>query len=271
MAFDGSGVFKRLYNWVQDRNNGIKILAQRMDDEMDGFATGLSTCITKDGQTTVTADIPFSNNKIRLLAAGVLTTDAANVGQLQSGTANYAGTAAGSGTYTAALPVTPSAYVDGFSVKVYFADTNATSATATLNINSLGARNLVDAQGSILRRNAVIPGIAQVISVGSQLFYSPPPANAPYGLYDAGSITNSSTAQLFRFFSIDCTATSGTIATDQSATAGDFFAFVKTGNQNLTIALGTQLMNGSSAVPVTAGEGMALMRYTGATRGWVEG
>ena len=70
MAFNGSGTFNRLYDWTDDRDAGTKILATRMDAEMDGFATGLSTCITKDGQTTITADIPFSSNKITGLAAG---------------------------------------------------------------------------------------------------------------------------------------------------------------------------------------------------------
>ena len=58
MAFNGSGVFVRLYNWVNDAAANIKIRADRMDNEMDGFATGLSSCITKDGQTTITANLP---------------------------------------------------------------------------------------------------------------------------------------------------------------------------------------------------------------------
>lgn len=70
MAFNGSGVFQRLYNWITDRGNGIKIRADRMDAEMDGFATGLSTCITKDGQTTVTANIPMSTFRHTGLGAG---------------------------------------------------------------------------------------------------------------------------------------------------------------------------------------------------------
>ncbi len=61
MAFNGAGVFNRLYNWANDKAANIKIRADRMDAEMDGFATGLTTCITKDGQTTTTALIPFAS------------------------------------------------------------------------------------------------------------------------------------------------------------------------------------------------------------------
>ena len=59
MAFSG-GVFSRLYDWTTDRDNGVKILASRMDQEFDGIATGLSTCILKDGTQTCTAAVPFA-------------------------------------------------------------------------------------------------------------------------------------------------------------------------------------------------------------------
>jgi len=66
MAFNGSGTFSRLYNWVTDRDADVAITASRMDDEMDGMATGLSTCIAKDGQTTTTAAIPFAGGAVKL-------------------------------------------------------------------------------------------------------------------------------------------------------------------------------------------------------------
>ena len=78
MAFNGSGTFQRLYNWVTDRTNSIKIRADRMDAEMDGFASGLSNAICKDGQTTLTADLPFNNRKITGLGNATLAADALN-------------------------------------------------------------------------------------------------------------------------------------------------------------------------------------------------
>jgi hypothetical protein len=78
LAFNGSGVFNRIYNWVADRNAGIKINSARMDQEMDGFAAGLSNCVTKDGQTTITAHIPFNGKKITGLGDAAADTDALN-------------------------------------------------------------------------------------------------------------------------------------------------------------------------------------------------
>lgn len=60
MGFNGSGVFVRLHSWIDDRNNGIKITADRHDAEDDGFAAGLTNTIAKDGQSTTTARIPLA-------------------------------------------------------------------------------------------------------------------------------------------------------------------------------------------------------------------
>jgi len=55
VPFNGSGTFVRAYNWVTDRINGINITASRVDTEDDGFAAGLTNCITRDGQGKATA------------------------------------------------------------------------------------------------------------------------------------------------------------------------------------------------------------------------
>ena len=55
-----SGTFSRVHDFTDDRDNGIRIQASRMDAEMDGIATGLSTALLKDGTQTATATIPFA-------------------------------------------------------------------------------------------------------------------------------------------------------------------------------------------------------------------
>jgi hypothetical protein len=64
MAYDGNGVFNRLYNWEADAAAGVNILAQRMDEEMNGFATGLSQVLTRDGQAGMLANLDMGNFKI---------------------------------------------------------------------------------------------------------------------------------------------------------------------------------------------------------------
>jgi len=67
MAFDGNGNFVRSYSWVQDANNNIDITASRVDTEDNGFATGLSLCVTRDGQGKMTSDfLPNSSGAYNL-------------------------------------------------------------------------------------------------------------------------------------------------------------------------------------------------------------
>jgi lysophospholipase L1-like esterase len=49
-AFDGNGNYIRSFNWSNDATNGIDITASRCDTEDNGFASGLSLCLTRDGQ-----------------------------------------------------------------------------------------------------------------------------------------------------------------------------------------------------------------------------
>jgi len=110
MGFNGSGTFVRLYRWQADSANGINITDSRMDAEMDGFATGLSNCITRDGQSPPVAPINWGNqpliNVASLSAAtgaftGTLTAASATIsGAVNAAAAFKAGTAAGSGYVT---------------------------------------------------------------------------------------------------------------------------------------------------------------------------
>jgi microcystin-dependent protein len=77
MAFDGSGIFLRLRSWVADATAGVKIRADFHDDEDNNFAAGLSQCIVKDGQTTITQNIPFNSHRITALGDPVDPQDAA--------------------------------------------------------------------------------------------------------------------------------------------------------------------------------------------------
>ena len=76
MPFNGSGVFQRVRNWVADATAGVKIRADYHDAEDDGFAAGLTNCITKDGQTLITQNIPFNSKRITGLADPVNAQDA---------------------------------------------------------------------------------------------------------------------------------------------------------------------------------------------------
>lgn len=59
MPYSGTGSYIREHNWQADKAALIPVTASRMDTEHDAFATGLSTAICRDGQSTTTSRIPF--------------------------------------------------------------------------------------------------------------------------------------------------------------------------------------------------------------------
>lgn len=55
-AWDGSGNFTRTKDWTNDRDNSIKILATRHDENDDELTTGIGACLTKNNESKPTAD-----------------------------------------------------------------------------------------------------------------------------------------------------------------------------------------------------------------------
>lgn len=149
MAFDGNGVFVRLYNWVNDAAANIKIRADRMDNEMNGFATGLSTCITKDGQTTITADLPMAGYRHTNVGVGNARTQYTRLDQSQDGKLNWADGGGTSDAITATYSPAITALVDGQECYVRATAANTTT-TPTFSPNSLTARTIVKNGGQAL-------------------------------------------------------------------------------------------------------------------------
>ena len=147
MAFNGTGTFNRIYNWTTDQANGINCEADRMDEEFDGIATALSNLIAKDGQTTITANIPFNSKKITGLANGSARTDSIALGQVQDGTYKTLGTLGGSAdTYTATPSPAITAYATGseFNLKVNADNTGA----STLNVSAVDPKDIKKYDGA---------------------------------------------------------------------------------------------------------------------------
>ncbi|WP_429497243.1 hypothetical protein ACQUFY_11910 [Robbsia andropogonis] len=84
MSFNGQGVFNPLYNWQQDAAQGLNIQADRMQGQDQDMANGLSNCITKDGQSTPTANLKMGGFKHTNASAGVADSDYATMAQLNA-------------------------------------------------------------------------------------------------------------------------------------------------------------------------------------------
>lgn len=140
MPFNGSGSFSPPGASFPAVANTL-IEAAKFNAVINDIATnGLSNCITKDGQTTVTANIPMAGFRLTGLGAATARTDAIQYAQVQDGSPTYLTATAGTNTITATAPLSMSAYATGQSFRFVPANTN-TGAT-TLNINSIGAKNV---------------------------------------------------------------------------------------------------------------------------------
>jgi hypothetical protein len=157
MPFNGSGTFT-VYTPGNPIANGDTSNAVYFNNTMTDFATGLSNTMTKDGQGVPTANIPMGNNKLTGLANGTISTDAAAYGQVtaaittaaaaaQNGSQTYLTSVSGTNTITATLTGL-TAYTAGLTVR--FTAAGANTGAVTLNIGSLGAINLVRADGVAL-------------------------------------------------------------------------------------------------------------------------
>jgi hypothetical protein len=149
MSFNGSGVFDRLYSWTNDALAGIKIRADRMDNEMNGMATGLSTCITKNGQTTITANLPMAGYRHTGVGAAAARTDYAQGAQVTDGVLNWAVAGGTANALTASYTLSTTTLKDGQLFYVRATAANSTT-TPTFSPDGLTARTITTNGGAAL-------------------------------------------------------------------------------------------------------------------------
>lgn len=190
MPFNGSGSFTLVYNWQQDKINGIKIRADRMDGQFSDIATnGLSDCITRDGQSPPTANLPMGGFKLTGNAAGTAATDLATMAQIQSNDGRYVDVS-GADTYTATPAPVLTAYTTGQVFYGRFSVANTTIGP-TLNLNGLGALTLTKNGGAALAIGDIGAGtIKELVNIGGKFDVLNAPA-PPLGLTDGGLKTTS--------------------------------------------------------------------------------
>lgn len=91
MSYNGSGTFN-INTAGQPVVTGTVISSTAFNALTADLATGLSTAITKNGQTTVTANIPFNNFKLTGIGVATATGDALSYGQAATVTSLVAST-----------------------------------------------------------------------------------------------------------------------------------------------------------------------------------
>lgn len=185
MAFNGSGVFVRLYNWVNDAAANIKIRADRMDGEMDGFATGLTTCITKDGQTTPTANLPMGGFHHINVSAGSDRAHYASIGQTQDGLINWVAAGGTADAITAGYSIPLTALVDGQVCYIRASAANTTT-TPTFSPSGLTAHTITKIGGTAL-------AVGDIKAAGHEIILRYNLANTRWEFVNAGATVTDAT------------------------------------------------------------------------------
>lgn len=157
MSYNGAGVFQLAAG--NPVVTGTVISSTWANNTLSDIANnGLSNCITKDGQQTVTAPIPFNNNRLTNVGAGVAATDAATLGQIQSATAVTLTGISGTGdAITANTAPAITAYTAG-QYFVYIPTATNTVTNPTINISTVGAKTITQSNGIGLWSGALAVG-----------------------------------------------------------------------------------------------------------------
>jgi len=121
------------------------------------IATALTNSIAVNGESVVTADIPFGNNKLTGVKDGTLAKDAANVSQIQNSNAILLASVAGTDTITASLSPALTAYANGQIFTLIPANTN--TGAVTININGLGAKSITKNGSTALVAGDLVAGV----------------------------------------------------------------------------------------------------------------
>jgi hypothetical protein len=224
MSFNGSGTF--LINTAgQPVVSGTVISSTAFNALTADLATGLSTCLTKDGQTTPTANIPMGANKITGLGAGTDATDAANLSQVQSTVVKLIGSVSGTDTITGSLTPALAAYAAG--QMFYFVAAGDNTGAVTLNINSLGAKNVTKNGTTALAAKDIKSGQTVVVVydgtrfqvVGTSLAGVTSSALTALGV-DAGDSVTTGTLNTFIGYNAGTAVTTGVSNTSVGYEAG---------------------------------------------------
>jgi hypothetical protein len=159
MSFNGSGTFV-INSAGQPVVTGTVISSTAFNALTADLATGLTTALTKDGQTTPTANIPMGTFKFTGLSAGSAATDSANIAQVQNSFGSFL-TVSGTDTITATVSPALTAYASGQMFAFVAANTN--TGAVTINISSLGAKAITKTGTTALVSSDLIANYLYVI------------------------------------------------------------------------------------------------------------
>lgn len=204
MARNGSGVYTPPGTDFP-AVSGTTIESTKFNNTINDIATGLTESIARDGQTTVTANIPMSGYKLTGVGAATARTDAASIATIQDGTGVYVASVGGTGD---AITLTPSpaitAYATGQKFTFVAAATN-TGAT-TVAISGLAAKSIKTNGGANNPR--ILSGeLVTIRYTGTNFILEAQTQNAPLALAGNTTLGNAHNQRIIQVSGVGVTLT----------------------------------------------------------------
>ena len=167
MSYNGSGTFV-INSAGTPYVSGTVISSTAANALNNDLATGLTTAITKDGQTTPTANIPLGGFKITNLGAGTVASDAARLSQVQNSTTTTLISITGTDTITGTVSPTLTAYATGQVFSFVVAATN--TGAVTLNVDSIGVKAVTRTGAVALVAGDMVTGQVAIVEYDGTRF-----------------------------------------------------------------------------------------------------
>ena len=173
-----NGVYSGAFVWNDDKTAGTKITAAHHDTHDEDLADGIDNCMAKDGTNAATANLDMGNFKLRNMANGIATTDAATVAQL----CHYIqfrvvapDVALATGTYLMSCRVPYGMTVSGVRAAVDVEQASGSTLTVDINrrsgglLSSILATKITIDNGTFSSASAAIPPVVGVTSLSADM------------------------------------------------------------------------------------------------------
>ncbi len=134
---------------------GAVIQAAKMNNTLNDIATALTESICRDGQTTITANLPMSGYKHTGAADGSALTDYASIKNVQNGTPLWCSVGGTGDAITLSPAPAITAYVAG--QEFHFTSSATNTTTVTVAISGLTTK-AIQATGTALSANDILSG-----------------------------------------------------------------------------------------------------------------
>jgi hypothetical protein len=167
MPFNGSGAFT-LSDSIE---NGTLGDASEVQNILVDIGSGLTNCLTKDGQQTVTNDIPMNGFSFTGMGPGAARTDSATIANMQDDTGVFVTSVSG----TNALTLLPSPAISAYAVgqKFRFIVPASNTATVTVAVSGLAAKAVHSRSGATLLAGDLLESaLAEITYDGTQFILS---------------------------------------------------------------------------------------------------